>query len=125
MRYSDLKSDYENKYKQRFVTRVGDRIITIQKDDIAYGYSENKATYVMSTAGRSYLLDYSLEDLEQLLDPQVFFRVNRQYLVRFQAIDKIVAYSNSRLKIELLNCEDQHIVLSREKTALFKAWIDM
>lgn len=122
--YVALKSDYENKYKQRFVTRVGDRIVAIQTDDIAYGYSENKATYLKSFEGKSYLVDYSLEELEELLDPNIFFRINRQYIARFKAINKILAYSNSRLKIELLNSDDDNIVLSREKTALFKAWID-
>jgi len=123
-RYSFLKSDYENTFKQRFVTRVGDRIVAIQTEDIAYGYSENKATYLKSFDGKSYLIDYSLEQLEDLLDPQAFFRLNRQYVTRFKAIDKMLAYSNSRLKIELINCDDKHIVLSREKTALFKVWID-
>lgn len=124
LRYLSAKSDYENKYKQRFISRTGDKIIAIDTEDIAYAYSENKATWLKSFEGKNYLVDYSLEQLEDLFDPGEFFRLNRQYISRFEAIDKMLSYSNTRLKIRLKHCEDESIVLSREKTKLFKEWID-
>ena len=124
LRYLSAISDYENKYKQRFISRTGDKIIAIATEDIAFAYSENKATWLKSFEGKNYLVDFSLEQLEDLLDPKEFFRLNRQYISRFEAIDKMLSYSNTRMKIKLKHCDDESIVLSREKTKLFKEWID-
>ena len=124
LRYLSAKSDYENKYKQRFISRTGDKIIAVATEDIAYAYSENKATWLKSFEGKNYLVDFSLEQLEDLLDPGEFFRLNRQYIARFEAIEKMLSYSNTRMKIRLKHCADDGIVLSREKTKLFKEWID-
>ena len=124
LRYLSAISDYENKYKQRFISRTGDKIIAIATEDVAYAYSENKATWLKSFEGKNYLVDFSLEQLEDLLDPGEFFRLNRQYISRFEAIDKMLSYSNTRMKIRLKHCDDESIVLSREKTKLFKEWID-
>src|SRR5690606_2172958 len=123
-RYITAKSDYENKYKQRFISRIGNKIVAINTEDIVYAYSENKATRLRNGEGKDYLVDFSLEQLEEVLDPAIFFRLNRQYITRFEGIDKMVRYSSSRMKIELKTCIDTDIVLSREKTRLFKEWID-
>lgn len=119
-----LKNDYENKFKKRFVTRVGERLQTVEVADVAFAYSENKGTYLRSQQGKNYLVDYTLEQLETMLDPAEFFRLNRKYIACFEAIDEVVTYSNSRLKVKLKDWEDQDIVLSREKTREFKAWLD-
>lgn len=123
-RYIAAKSDYENKYKQRFISKIGDKIVAVNTEDILFAFSENKATRLKNRDGKNFLIDFSLEQLEDLLDPQIFFRLNRQYISRFEGIEKMVSYSNSRIKISLKNCEDADIVLSREKTRLFKEWID-
>ena len=123
-RYITAKSDYENRYKQRFISKIGDKIVAVNTVDIVYAYSENKATRLRDSDGKNYLIDFSLEQLEDLLDPEIFFRLNRQYMSRFEGIQKMVSYSNSRMKISLKNCDDADIVLSREKTRLFKLWID-
>lgn len=119
-----IKGDYENKYKKRFVTRVGDRLQTLETVDAAFAYSENKGTYLRSKEGKNYLIDYTLEQVDALLDPNQFFRLNRKYIARFEAVDEILSYSNSRLKVTLKNWDDQEIVLSREKTRDFKEWLD-
>lgn len=123
-RYIVAKTDYENKYKQRFISKIGEKIVAVETADIVFAYSENKATYLQDREGKSYLIDFSLEQLEDLLDSEQFFRLNRQYMTRFEGIQKMVSYSNSRMKISLKNCTDPDIVLSREKTRLFKQWID-
>lgn len=119
-----IKGDYENKYKKRFVTRVGDRLQTLEVSDTAFAYSENKGTYLRSQEGKKYLVDYTLEQVEAMLNPAEFFRLNRKYIARYGAIDEILSYSNSRLKVTLHNRDDQDIVLSREKTREFKEWLD-
>lgn len=119
-----LSEDYRNRYKQRFVTRLGDRLLTVETSDVFYGFSENRASYLVADDGKKYLIDFSLERLESVLDPAVFFRLNRQYIARFEAIERIVRYSNSRIRVTLKGREDENIVLSREKTAEFREWID-
>ncbi|NEN22685.1 response regulator transcription factor [Cryomorpha ignava] len=123
-RYITTKTDYENKYKQRFISKIGDKIVAVNTEDIVFAYSENRATYLKNEDGKNFLVDFSLEQLENLLDPEMFFRLNRQYISRFEGIEKMVSYSNSRLKIWLKHCDNADIVLSREKTRLFKEWID-
>jgi DNA-binding LytR/AlgR family response regulator len=119
-----IRSDYESKYKKRFVTRVGDRLQTLEVDDAAFAYSENKGSYLRSSEGKNYLVDYTLEEVESMLDPDVFFRLNRKYIARFEAVEEVVTYSNSRLKVKLKDWDDPDIVLSREKTREFKDWLD-
>ncbi len=121
---SQIKGDYENRYKSRFVTRIGDRLQALDTSDVAFAYSENKGTYLRSISGKNYLVDYTLEQLEGLMDPKIFFRLNRKYMSRFEAINEMLSYSNSRIKIKLKGWEDQDIVLSREKTREFKSWLD-
>lgn len=123
-RYIAAKTDYENKYKQRFISKIGDKIVAVNTEDVVFAHSENKAIRLRNREGKNFLIDFSLEQLEDLLDPDVFFRLNRQYISRFEGIDKMVSYSNSRMKISLKNCDHEDIVLSREKTRLFKEWID-
>ncbi|MFT5595892.1 MAG: DNA-binding LytR/AlgR family response regulator [Flammeovirgaceae bacterium] len=121
---AQIRADYENKYKKRFVTRVGDRLQTLEVADAAFAYSENKGTYLRSKEGKNYLVDYTLEQVAAMLDTVDFFRLNRKYIARFEAVEEMVSYSNSRLKVKLQNWEDQDIVLSREKTKEFKEWLD-
>lgn len=122
--HQTLAADYKEKYKKRFVTRIGDRIVAIETSDVMYAFSENKATYLLTPGGKKHLIDFSLEQLEAMLDPKQFFRLNRKYIARYDAINEILAYSNSRLKVTLKHCTDPDIVLSRDRTRMFKEWLD-
>jgi len=119
-----LRDDYTNRYKRRFVTKVGDKLLSVETDEVLFAFSENKGTYLKDTQGKKYLVDFSLEELESMLDPDVFFRLNRKYCARFEAVEEMLSYSNSRLKVTLRGHPDQDIVLSRDKTREFKSWID-
>lgn len=121
---SALSNEIKTAYKQRFITRIGDRLTATDTADVAFVFSENKGTYLRTTDCKSHLVDFSLEQIESMLDPNEFFRLNRKYMVRFEAVEKMLGYSNSRLKILLKNWDDQDIVLSREKTREFKSWLD-
>lgn len=112
-------------YKSRFIVKVGEHIKTVEITDILFFYSEHKATFTKTRDNKKYLLDYSLDRLEQLVDPREFFRVNRKYLVRFKAVEDIISYSNSRLKLILKNCDpDEDILVSRDRVTDFKIWLD-
>jgi len=113
----------EREYKKRFTTKIGQHIKMIPIDEIECFYSENKGTYAGTIDGRNYLLDTTLELLENDLEPEKFFRVSRKYYVNINAIADIIAYTNSRLKIKLNKWDEQEIIVSRERVKDFKTWI--
>ena len=112
-----------NQFKSRFVTKIGDNIQSVGVEDILYFYTEYKGVYLV-TADQKLLVSYTLEEIEEMVDPQKFFRLNRKYIASIASIDKIKTYSNSRLKLDLVNCQDEEVLISREKTSQFRSWLD-
>lgn len=112
------------KFKTRFLVRVGDHYRNIATQQIACFYSLSKATFFTTTDGKNLDVDLTLEELEKCLDPALFFRVNRQFIVSISAISDIVHYSNSRLKLKLIIPTDDEIIVSREKVGAFKEWLN-
>jgi DNA-binding LytR/AlgR family response regulator len=110
--------------KSRFMVKVGEKIRTIRVEDILAFYSFEKTTYLHTTSHRNYIIDYSLEDLEGMLDSSRFFKINRKYIVSIEACSQIIAWSNNRLKIDIEGIDDQKIVVARERVREFKAWLD-
>ncbi|WP_405326675.1 LytR/AlgR family response regulator transcription factor [Leeuwenhoekiella sp. LLG6367-2.1] len=113
----------ERDYKKRFTVKIGQHIKLINVEDIVCLYSENKGTYARTREQRDYLLDTTLELLEDELAPDQFFRVSRKYFVNIKAIEDIVSYTNSRLQVKLKSCSDQDIIVSRERVKDFKLWL--
>ena len=120
----DVKRMLNRQYKNRFVVKVGEHIKSIEVNDIMFFYSLDKGTYLNTSENRNLNVDFSLDTIHELLDPVKFFRVNRKYIVSHSAIDDIVVYSNSRLKLKLKHSEDENILVSREKVQAFKSWLD-
>jgi DNA-binding LytR/AlgR family response regulator len=112
------------KYKERFVVKVGEHLRTIEVKDILYFYSQDKATFCHTMDNRNHILDYTLEQLEDMIDSLVYFRVNRKYFVRAESIQDIISYSNSRLKLVLKNSQDDSVIVARERVQEFKQWLD-
>ncbi len=110
--------------KSRFMVRVGEKIRTISVEDILAFYSFEKATYLHTSAHRNYIIDYSLEELENMLDGNRFFKINRKYIVSIEACSQIIAWSNNRLKIDIEGVDDYKIVVARERVREFKIWLD-
>ena len=114
-------------YKAQFVVRVGEHLKVVPVEQVAYFFSLEKATLLQSTDGRKYVVDYTMEQLETLLDPQQFFRLNRAYLARQAAIHDIIHYTNSRLQTILKPAppdSEGPVLVSREKVSVFKSWLD-
>ncbi|AFL83441.1 response regulator of the LytR/AlgR family [Belliella baltica DSM 15883] len=115
----------ENKtYKSRFLVKIGEKIQSIPTSDAAYFYSEERITFLKTYENKKFVLDYTLDQLENMLEPKQFFRLNRKYITSFSSISEIHTYSNSRLKIILKDCSDNDILVSREKVGAFKDWLD-
>jgi two-component system, LytTR family, response regulator len=111
-------------YKTRFMVKLGDHIRSITTDQIGFFYAEGRDVYLVTTQGRKFIIDYTLETLEELLEPVTFFRINRSFILNINAIKDVIVYSNSRLKITLLQEFDKEIIVSREKVGEFKEWFD-
>ncbi|WP_189605072.1 LytR/AlgR family response regulator transcription factor [Salinimicrobium marinum] len=123
---NNLKSllNLSSEYKKRFTIQVGQYLKLINVEDISCFYSENKGTYLLSVNGRCYLMDSSLDKLEPELDPKMFYRVNRKFIVRLSDISEIITYSNQRLEVKLKHYKEQQIIVSRERVKSFKEWLE-
>jgi DNA-binding LytR/AlgR family response regulator len=110
-------------YKKRFVIRFGDHIKTLPVEDIAYCYSENKATFARTFEGRTFPMDHNLDGLETMLAPGEFFRINRQYIINLKAIEEMKTYSKARVIITLKPAVKEQPVVSSERAADFKLWL--
>jgi len=111
-------------FKSRFLVKFGEKIQSIIIEEIAFFSSTERVTFLQTKKGKQFVLDQTLEQVEHQVDPSLFFRLNRKYLCSFPSISDIFTYSNSRLKVKLSDCSDEDILVSREKTADFKTWLD-
>ena len=118
-----LTNPSEKNYKKRFTIKIGQHLKVISIDEVECFYSENKGTYIHTLDNRDYLIEYTLEELEQELDPKEFFRVSRKFIIPVKATKEIVVYSNSRLKLILPSYKCEEVIVSREKVSEFKSWI--
>lgn len=113
----------EKQYKNRFSIKVGQHLKVFTNEEIGCFYSENKGTYLNTTDNRNYLMETTLENLETEVSPEKFFRANRKFLINLNAIDDIISYSNSRLKIKLKSYSEGEIIVSRERVRDFRKWL--
>jgi len=111
-------------YRTRFLLPFRDGYRKINVEDIAFFYSHLNINYAHLFKEEEVVVPQTLETLEQELDPKEFFRVNRQYIVHVNAIEKVHNYFNGKLKLQLKNCNDDEILVSRTKAPLFKTWLD-
>ncbi len=118
-----LLNPVQKTFKTRFLVKQGERILTVEIQEISFFFSEDKVTLLQTNQGKKFIVDYTLDEIENLLDPQFFFRLNRKYLSSVSSITEIFTYSNSRLKVNLENCVDNDILISREKMSAFKIWL--
>lgn len=111
-------------YKNRFMVKVGDHIRSITTDQVVLFYADGRDVYLVTQQLRKFIIDFTLESLEEVLTPNIFFRVNRTYILNIHFIQDVVMYSNSRLKIATQPVWDKEIIVSREKVNEFKEWFD-
>lgn len=112
-----------NAYKTNLLARFGSKVKNIEVSDIAYVHSRDKISYIHLHDGTKIATDFRLQDLEDLLDPTEFFRINRQYVASKHAIDQMVTHNASRFKVSLKPPIEDEIVISTEKTREFKKWL--
>lgn len=110
-------------YKDRFLVKTGQQLTFLAAGDIAFFHSSDGLTQAFTFSGKKYFVDNTLEDLERLLDPRQFFRINRGMMVRLEAIRKIHPHLNGRLKLETQPATPESAFVSRERVVAFKSWL--
>lgn len=113
----------QSNYKKRFLVRIGKQMKVIEIKDIAYVYTKDRITFLMTFEGKRYPLELSLDKLEETLDQRVFFRINRQFIIALEAIQEMLAYSKARVKLTLQPPCDIETIVSTERSPTFKKWL--
>lgn len=112
------------KYKSRFLVKQHEQLLPIAKEEIAYFFSTNGLVCLVRRDGKQFIVDYTLEELERLLEPTYFFRLNRQFIATLKSISDIHTYFNGKLKLVLVPEAGQEVLVSREKVPVFKEWVE-
>lgn len=120
---SDLRSQTKTQ-RNRFLVKQGQRLVSVEVDDIAYFFAEGRLSYFCTWNKNKYVVDYTMEELENMLDPQCFFRANRSYIIHIKSVLQIHNYFNGKLKLDIKPAiEKDEVVISREKATAFKEWM--
>ncbi len=114
----------KTKHKQRFLIKTGQTYSYLNVNDINLIFSEDGMTFALKANNKKVIIDKTMDQLESLISPEDFFRINRKYIVPITSINKIHPYFNSRLKLELNYDLEDELVVSREKVSGFKKWVD-
>lgn len=118
-----VRSLAQETWRTRFLVRQGQKFASVETSTIAYFFSEGRFIFFKTFDGQKYLVEYTLEELEGMLDPQQFFRINRSLVVAFKSVDQIHPYFGNRLKLFLDPAMEKDVLVSREKVNEFKKWL--
>lgn len=110
-------------YRKRFLVKNGTKLVSVDVDDIAYFYSDGRLNFFKTNDNKKFIVDYTMEDLEDMLDPGRYFRISRPFFVSINSIEKIDDYFGNRLILQLKPAVDKEALVSREKVTDFKVWM--
>jgi DNA-binding LytR/AlgR family response regulator len=115
--------DSKKEYQKRIIIRFGENIKMVEVKDVAYFFTEDKINYLCTHSGLRYPVDFNLDELENLIDPAEFFRINRQFIVNISSIEKMLAWSKSRVKLILRPACEIETIVSTDRSPHFKEWL--
>lgn len=121
--FKQLIQEFRNQYKSRFLIRTGDKYRSVPAGAISHFHISERSVFLTDRNGKDYGIDYSLEQLQEILDPRKFFRINRECIVSIDSIGLMYSYSSSRLQLTMKG-QEKRFVISRDKVANFKKWVD-
>lgn len=110
-------------YRRRFLVKQGQKLVSIDVNDIAYFYSDERLNFFKTKDNKKFIVDYTMDDLEDMLDPEKYFRISRSFYVSISSIDQIHDYFGNRLSLHLKPEVDKEAIVSREKVTEFKKWM--
>jgi DNA-binding LytR/AlgR family response regulator len=123
--FKQLLFEFRNQYKSRFLIKIGEKYRSVPATEISHFHINERSVFLNDNQGRDYGVDYSLDQLQTMLDPRKFFRINRECIINIESISLMYSYSSSRLQLTLKDKEKSDLfVVSRDKVAEFKRWID-
>jgi len=111
-------------YKNRFMVKMGDSIVSVKTEDVCHFIAEDGIVLLVTKGGKRYPIDYTLDQLDPLVPPETFFRINRKVFININTIQKVGSYFNSRLKLSAEFLEGDDCIVSRERVGEFKEWLD-
>jgi DNA-binding LytR/AlgR family response regulator len=120
----NFRSPEKSAYKDRFLISKGDSMVPVKVNEIACFYAEDKEVFMLTHENKRYIIPYSIEELASRLDPKLFFRVSRQFIISGDAIRKVHTYFNFKLKVEISADPNKEIIVSRSRSSAFKAWMN-
>jgi two-component system, LytTR family, response regulator LytT len=110
-------------FKERFLVKQGQRLVSIQVNQIAYFFSQERFIFLRTFDNQKFLLEYRIEQLEQIISPSLFFRINRSFIISHSTVKEIHAYFGNRLKLYLSPQADKEVIVSRKRVSDFKDWL--
>ena len=110
-------------YRKRFLVKHAQKLVSIEVNEIAYFYSDGRLNFFKTTTNKKYVVDYTMDELEEMLDPEKYFRISRSFYVSIDCIDQIHDYFGNRLLLNLKPVVDKEALVSREKVTDFKKWM--
>ena len=119
----ELKQQQPKTWRSRFLVKQGQKLLSVEINEIAYFYADGRVCFFITWSRQKYIVDYTIEELEQMLDPQQFYRANRAFILNIKAIAQIHNYFNGKLKLQLQPDIDREVLISREKATEFKEWM--
>lgn len=120
----ELQQTLQHKeYRKRFLVKHAQKLLSIEMDRIAYFFSDDRLNFFKTFDDKKYVIDYTMDEIENMLDPDQYFRINRAFMVSIKSIDQIHDYFGNRLKLNLKPAIDKEALVSREKVAQFKDWM--
>jgi DNA-binding LytR/AlgR family response regulator len=123
--FKQLIFEFRNQFKSRFLIKIGDKYRSVPTGEISHFHINERSVFLSDFQGKDYGIDYSLEQLQTMVDPRKFFRINRECIVNIESISLMYSYSSSRLQLTLKNMGKSDLfVVSRDKVYEFKKWID-
>jgi two-component system, LytTR family, response regulator LytT len=110
-------------YRKRFLVKNAQKLVSVEVDDIGYFYSDGRLNFFKTSDNKKFVVDYTMDELEDMLDPEKYFRISRSFYVSVNSIDKIDDYFGNRLILQLKPAVDKEALVSREKVTEFKKWM--
>lgn len=110
-------------FRKRFLVKQGQKLVSVEVDEIAYFYSDGRVNFFKTNDNRKFIVDYTMDELEDMLDPNRYFRISRSFYVSIESVDQIHDYFGNRLMLQLRPVVDKEAIVSREKVTDFKKWM--
>jgi len=119
----ELKDQKSVQDRKRFLAKNGTRLTSIAAEQVAYFYTKEKYQYIKTKSNDDFIIDKRLDEIEAELDPRDFFRANRQFIVKYDSIERVYAWFSGKLKVQVTPASYEEIIVSRLKAADFKKWL--